>query len=113
MFKLRGGLILSLTASSCRDGPRLHGKAAPVVEVLAAVTRIVRACAHHVDFERGHRLAVSELVERFAATGAVGLNLEDSDPSSGESASGWRLQLQKFNQASGSSRSGLLRFHGL
>jgi 2-methylisocitrate lyase-like PEP mutase family enzyme len=36
-----------------------------------------------VDFERGYRLAPAELVERFAGTGAVGLNLEDSDPASG------------------------------
>jgi 2-methylisocitrate lyase-like PEP mutase family enzyme len=37
-----------------------------------------------VDFERGYGLAPAELVERFAATGAVGLNLEDSDPPTGE-----------------------------
>ena len=36
-----------------------------------------------VDFERGYRLAPAELVERFVATGAVGLNLEDSDPATG------------------------------
>ncbi len=36
-----------------------------------------------VDFERGYRLPPEELVERLAATGAVGLNLEDSDPATG------------------------------
>src|SRR5438552_12019565 len=62
------------------------GQAAPVGEVLAAAARIVRAVSLPVtiDFERGYRLAPDELVERFAATGAVGLNLEDSDPSSRE-----------------------------
>jgi 2-methylisocitrate lyase-like PEP mutase family enzyme len=62
------------------------GEAAPVEEVLAAVARIVRAVTVPVtvDFERGYKLAPPELVERFAATGAVGLNLEDSAPSSGE-----------------------------
>jgi 2-methylisocitrate lyase-like PEP mutase family enzyme len=62
------------------------GETAPVEEMLAAAARIVRAVRVPVtvDFERGYRLAPAELVERFAATGAVGLNLEDSDPSSGE-----------------------------
>lgn len=61
------------------------GEAAPVEEVLAAAGRIVRAVSVPVtvDFERGYRLAPAELVERLAATGAVGLNLEDSDPASG------------------------------
>ncbi len=62
------------------------GEAAPVEEVLAATARIARAVSLPVtvDFERGYRLAAAGLVERFAATGAVGLNLEDSDPPSGE-----------------------------
>jgi 2-methylisocitrate lyase-like PEP mutase family enzyme len=57
------------------------GELAPVAEVLAAAERIVRAVSLPVtvDFERGYGLAPAELVERFAATGAVGLNLEDSD----------------------------------
>ncbi|GAA3009100.1 isocitrate lyase/phosphoenolpyruvate mutase family protein [Streptosporangium longisporum] len=59
------------------------GEATPVREVLAATERIVRAVSLPVtvDFERGYGLAPAELVERLAATGAVGLNLEDSDPS--------------------------------
>jgi 2-methylisocitrate lyase-like PEP mutase family enzyme len=62
------------------------GEAAPVEEVLAAAARIVRAVRLPVtvDFERGYGLAPAELVERFAATGAVGLNLEDSNPPTGE-----------------------------
>jgi 2-methylisocitrate lyase-like PEP mutase family enzyme len=62
------------------------GEAAPVEEVLAAATRIVRAVnlPVTVDFERGYGLGAAKLVERFAATGAVGLNLEDSDPPTGE-----------------------------
>ena len=61
------------------------GEAAPVEEVLAAAARIVRAVdvPVTVDFERGYRLPPAELVERFTATGAVGLNLEDSDPATG------------------------------
>ncbi|MEJ1105811.1 MULTISPECIES: isocitrate lyase/PEP mutase family protein [unclassified Kribbella] len=61
------------------------GEAAPVDDVLAAAARIARAVSVPVtiDFERGYRLAPTELVERFAATGAVGLNLEDSDPATG------------------------------
>jgi 2-methylisocitrate lyase-like PEP mutase family enzyme len=62
------------------------GEQTPVEEVLAAVTRIVRAVGVPVtvDFERGYRLAPAELVARIAATGAVGLNLEDSDPTTGK-----------------------------
>jgi 2-methylisocitrate lyase-like PEP mutase family enzyme len=62
------------------------GEAAPVGEVLAACERIVRAVSLPVtvDFERGYGLAPAELVERFAGTGAAGLNLEDSSPSSRE-----------------------------
>ncbi|WP_433167015.1 isocitrate lyase/PEP mutase family protein [Kribbella sp. CA-247076] len=59
------------------------GERAPVAEVLDAAARIARSVSVPVtvDFERGYRLAPAELVERFTATGAVGLNLEDSDPS--------------------------------
>ena len=59
------------------------GEEAPVDEVLAAAAQIVRAVRLPVtvDMERGYGLAPAELVARLAATGAVGLNLEDSDPS--------------------------------
>ncbi len=62
------------------------GEATPVAEVLAATARIVRAVnvPVTVDFERGYGLPATELVERFASTGAVGLNLEDSNPATGE-----------------------------
>jgi 2-methylisocitrate lyase-like PEP mutase family enzyme len=61
------------------------GEATPVEEVLAAAARIVRAVSVPVtvDFERGYGLAAMELVERLTHTGAVGLNLEDSDPATG------------------------------
>ena len=62
------------------------GEAAPVEEMLAAVARIVRAVGVPVtaDMERGYGLKPAELVARLAATGAVGCNLEDSDPRTGE-----------------------------
>jgi 2-methylisocitrate lyase-like PEP mutase family enzyme len=62
------------------------GEATPVEEVLAATMRIVRVVSAPVtvDFERGYGLPAHELVERFSATGAVGLNLEDSNPVTGE-----------------------------
>ncbi len=61
------------------------GEQAPVDEVLAAAAQIARSVSVPVtiDFERGYRLPPAELVERFTATGAVGLNLEDSDPATG------------------------------
>ncbi|MGV9770406.1 isocitrate lyase/PEP mutase family protein [Streptosporangium sp. NPDC003464] len=61
------------------------GQDTPVAEMLAAVGRIVRAVGAPVtaDLERGYGLEPAELVERLAATGAVGCNLEDSDPRTG------------------------------
>ncbi|WP_328997682.1 isocitrate lyase/phosphoenolpyruvate mutase family protein [Kribbella sp. NBC_00709] len=62
------------------------GEHVPVDDVLTAATRIAASVSVPVtvDFERGYRLAPAELAERFLATGAVGLNLEDSDPATGE-----------------------------
>jgi 2-methylisocitrate lyase-like PEP mutase family enzyme len=62
------------------DGERI-----PPGEMFAAVTRIARAVAVPVtaDLERGYGLRPAELVSRLLDTGAVGLNLEDSDPRTG------------------------------
>jgi len=61
------------------------GETAPVGEILDATARIVRAVGVPVtaDFERGFRLPPAELVERLAATGVAGCNLEDTDPATG------------------------------
>jgi 2-methylisocitrate lyase-like PEP mutase family enzyme len=58
------------------------GEATPVVEMLDAVARIAGAVEVPVtaDIERGYGLAPAQIVERLAATGAVGCNLEDSVP---------------------------------
>lgn len=58
------------------------GEATPVAEMLAAVARIARVVDVPVtaDMERGYGLKPAELVERLLETGAVGCNLEDSDP---------------------------------
>ncbi|KAA6214413.1 isocitrate lyase/phosphoenolpyruvate mutase family protein [Streptomyces albofaciens JCM 4342] len=57
----------------------------PPDEMFAAVARIVRAVDVPVtaDLEAGYGLPAKELVERIAATGAVGCNIEDSDHHSG------------------------------
>lgn len=57
------------------------GEETPVEEMLAAVARVVRAVGVPVtaDMEAGYGLPGGELAQRVAATGAVGLNLEDSD----------------------------------
>src|SRR5258708_8063733 len=78
-----------VATSSCATAEVLgydDGESAPVADVLAAAARIARSVSLPVtvDFERGYGLAPAELVERLAATGAVGMNLEDSDPHSGE-----------------------------
>jgi 2-methylisocitrate lyase-like PEP mutase family enzyme len=61
------------------------GETTPAGEMLDAVARLVRAVEVPVtaDLERGYRMRPAELVERLAATGAVGCNLEDSDPDTG------------------------------
>ncbi|SCG58312.1 isocitrate lyase/PEP mutase family protein [Micromonospora inositola] len=58
------------------------GEATPVAEMLDAVARVVRSVPVPVtaDLERGYGLRPAELVERLLATGAVGCNIEDSDP---------------------------------
>jgi 2-methylisocitrate lyase-like PEP mutase family enzyme len=61
------------------------GETTPVGEMLDAIARIAAAVAVPVtaDLERGYRMSPAELVERLAATGAAGCNLEDSDPRTG------------------------------
>lgn len=61
------------------------GEAAPVDEILGAVARIASAVSVPVtaDLERGYGMGAAELVERLAAAGAVGCNLEDSQPRTG------------------------------
>jgi len=58
------------------------GEKTPADEMLDAVARIVRSVSVPVtaDIERGYGLPPGQLVERLAATGAVGCNLEDSSP---------------------------------
>jgi 2-methylisocitrate lyase-like PEP mutase family enzyme len=61
------------------------GEATPVGEMLDAIARITAAVAVPVtaDLERGFGMGPAELIERLAATGAAGCNLEDSDPRTG------------------------------
>ncbi|CCH31484.1 isocitrate lyase/phosphoenolpyruvate mutase family protein [Actinosynnema sp. NPDC047251] len=58
------------------------GEGLPADEAFAAVARVVRAVDVPVtaDVERGYRLPPAEIAARLADAGAVGCNLEDSDP---------------------------------
>jgi 2-methylisocitrate lyase-like PEP mutase family enzyme len=58
----------------------------PPDEMFAAVARIARAVEVPVtaDIERGYRLTATEIAARLLGAGAVGCNLEDSDPRTGE-----------------------------
>ncbi|NUW40408.1 isocitrate lyase/phosphoenolpyruvate mutase family protein [Nonomuraea rhodomycinica] len=62
------------------------GEGTPAAEMMAAIGRIARAVPVPVtaDVERGYGLDPAELAERLLAAGAVGCNLEDSDPRTGE-----------------------------
>jgi 2-methylisocitrate lyase-like PEP mutase family enzyme len=64
------------------------GQQTPVAEMFAAIARITRCVDVPVtaDIEAGYGLAPGELAGRLAEAGAVGCNLEDSDPASGELA---------------------------
>ncbi|WP_309147823.1 isocitrate lyase/PEP mutase family protein [Streptomyces sp. NTH33] len=57
----------------------------PPAEMFAAIARIVRSVSVPVtaDVEHGYGLAPQELVDRLLDTGAVGCNLEDTDPLTG------------------------------
>ncbi|MFG3407820.1 isocitrate lyase/phosphoenolpyruvate mutase family protein [Streptomyces sp. NPDC048142] len=58
----------------------------PPDEMFAAIARIARSVDVPVtaDIENGYGLAPQEIVERLLEAGAVGCNLEDSDPLTGE-----------------------------
>ncbi|RCV52184.1 isocitrate lyase/PEP mutase family protein [Marinitenerispora sediminis] len=60
----------------------------PAEEMFAAVARIARAVPVPVtaDIERGYGLPPAEIADRLAASGAVGCNLEDTDPATGKLA---------------------------
>jgi 2-methylisocitrate lyase-like PEP mutase family enzyme len=62
------------------------GQRTPVAEMLAAIARIARCVDVPVtaDVEAGYGLAPAELAARLAEAGAVGCNLEDSDPAARE-----------------------------
>jgi 2-methylisocitrate lyase-like PEP mutase family enzyme len=77
-----GFAAVATTSSGVADAlGHADGQDAPVEAVLEVVARIARAVPVPVtaDMEGGYGLAPEELVERLAASGAVGLNLEDSD----------------------------------
>lgn len=66
------------------------GEGTPVDEMFEAIARIASAAAQEAggaaralvtaDIEHGYGLSAGELVARLASAGAVGCNLEDSDP---------------------------------
>ncbi|MGW0229404.1 isocitrate lyase/PEP mutase family protein [Actinopolymorpha singaporensis] len=62
------------------------GQGTPPTEMFAAIARIAHAVDVPVsaDVEAGYGLPPAELVERVLDAGAVGVNLEDSDPATSE-----------------------------
>jgi 2-methylisocitrate lyase-like PEP mutase family enzyme len=76
------GAVATTSAGVALSLGYADNEATPVGEMLDAVARIVRAVDVPVtaDIERGYGLPPAQLVERLVATGAVGCNLEDSDP---------------------------------
>jgi 2-methylisocitrate lyase-like PEP mutase family enzyme len=77
--------VATSSAAVARALGYADGEATPAAEMLDTVARIAEAVSVPVtaDLERGYGLAPEQLVQRVAATGAVGVNLEDSDPRTG------------------------------
>ncbi|RKT55045.1 isocitrate lyase/PEP mutase family protein [Saccharothrix australiensis] len=79
------GVFPAVATASAAVAPalgHLDGEDAPADEVFAAVARVARAVDVPVtaDVERGYGLPPAEVAARLAEAGAVGCNLEDSDP---------------------------------
>jgi 2-methylisocitrate lyase-like PEP mutase family enzyme len=82
----RGFPAIATTSSGVAESLGFSdGENAPAAEIFAAVRRISAAVEVPVtaDLESGYGLAPAELVERLLESGAVGLNIEDSDHSAG------------------------------
>jgi 2-methylisocitrate lyase-like PEP mutase family enzyme len=64
------------------------GEYIPRDEMFAAIERVTRAVRipTTADVERGYRLPADEFIARLLDAGAVGCNLEDSDPQTGQLA---------------------------
>ncbi|WP_433274040.1 isocitrate lyase/PEP mutase family protein [Actinosynnema sp. CS-041913] len=82
------GLFPAVATASAAVAPSLgyrDGEEMPADEAFAAVARVARAVDVPVtaDVERGYRLPPAEIAARLADAGAVGCNLEDSDPATG------------------------------
>jgi 2-methylisocitrate lyase-like PEP mutase family enzyme len=62
------------------------GEGTPAEEMFSAIARLTRTVEVPVtaDIERGYALSPDEIVDRLIAAGAIGCNLEDSDPTSEE-----------------------------
>jgi 2-methylisocitrate lyase-like PEP mutase family enzyme len=82
-----GALATSSSAVAATLG-YADGQDTPAAEMFAAIARIARCVDVPVtaDIEAGYGLAPAELAGRLAEAGAVGCNLEDSDPASRELA---------------------------
>ncbi|MFC0625058.1 isocitrate lyase/PEP mutase family protein [Kribbella deserti] len=78
--------IATSSAAMARANGYDDGEQTPPVEMFAAIARIARVVDLPVtaDIEAGYGLAPAELAERLLEAGAVGCNLEDSRPATGE-----------------------------
>jgi 2-methylisocitrate lyase-like PEP mutase family enzyme len=86
VFAEAGATVLATSSSAVADVLGYEdGGHAPADEMFAALARITRAVDVPVtaDIEAGYGLPVAELVERLLEAGAVGCNLEDTDPATG------------------------------
>jgi 2-methylisocitrate lyase-like PEP mutase family enzyme len=87
LFEKEGFAALATSSSAmARSLGYKDGEQTPPDEMFAAIRRIARSVTVPLtaDVERGYGLAPETLVERLLEAGAVGCNLEDSDPASSE-----------------------------
>ncbi len=82
-FADAGFAALATSSSAVAASLGYRDGATPADEMFGAIARITRSVSVPVtaDIENGYGLSAAELVLRLAEVGAVGCNLEDSDPS--------------------------------
>jgi 2-methylisocitrate lyase-like PEP mutase family enzyme len=80
-----GFAVVATSSAAMAESVGGHDGQVEGARMLAAAAQVAAAVAVPVtaDIERGYGMDPAELVQRLAATGAVGCNLEDSDPATG------------------------------
>ncbi|HEX5397392.1 MAG TPA: isocitrate lyase/phosphoenolpyruvate mutase family protein [Candidatus Limnocylindria bacterium] len=94
-----GAMAIATSSSAVAESLGFEdGENAPPDEMFAAIGRIARSVPLPVtaDVEGGYGMEAGELVERLVATGAVGMNVEDTDRGGASTLVGIEHQAQRI-----------------